>query len=156
MRSKLVLGIVLTLLVSGVINAIFGISVSTSFPVQNIDTGLSYLTIQQAIDAAETLDGHTIVVASGTYYENVNVNKSLSIVGENRDTTIIDGSGKGIVLYVTANRVRISNLTVQNGQYGIRLYHSKNSRLDGNNIQTWRGSASKSTIQETPPCEITV
>jgi len=34
-------------------------------PVTNIDTGKHFDTIQEAIDAAETLDGHTIVVSDG-------------------------------------------------------------------------------------------
>lgn len=134
MRSKLAVGIVLTLLLPWLLNAICNVSASAVSPIQNINTGLIYSTIQQAIDAPETLDGHTIMVDSGTYYENVDVNKSLSIVGEDRDTTIIDGNGKGTVLYVTASNVHITNFTAQNGHYGIRLYHSNNSRLDRNNV----------------------
>ena len=55
-----------------------------TWPVKNIDTGLDYCTIQAAIDAVETLNGHTITVAAGTYPENVVVNKSgLIIKGAN-------------------------------------------------------------------------
>jgi parallel beta-helix repeat protein len=102
--------------------------------VRNLNTGENYSAIQEAIDAPETLDGHEIFVASGIYYEHLTVNKSLSLIGEDRNSTIIDGNGKGIILYVTADNVHVSNFTVQNGRYGIRLYHSKNSRLDRNNV----------------------
>jgi parallel beta-helix repeat protein len=50
-------------------------------PVHNVDTGSNYMTIQAAIDAPETLDGHTIVVDAGDYTEHVEVYKSLSIIG---------------------------------------------------------------------------
>jgi parallel beta-helix repeat protein len=102
--------------------------------VTNLNTGKNYSAIQEAIGAPETLDGHEIFVASGIYYEHLTVNKSLSLIGEDRNTTVIDGNGTGIILYVTADNVHISNFTVQNGQYGIRLYHSKNSRLDRTNV----------------------
>lgn len=134
MRPGLAAGIVLTLFLPWILNAICHISVSASSSVQNIDTGLIYSAIQQAIDAPETLDGHTIVVASGIYHENVVVNKKLSLVGEDRSTTIIDGNGGGIVVYITADNVVFSNFTVQNGSYGIRLYHSENSTISRNNV----------------------
>jgi PKD repeat protein len=44
-------------------------------PVHNIDTDLYYSTIQEAIDAVETLDGHTIIVSEITYESIVNVIK---------------------------------------------------------------------------------
>ena len=63
-------------------------------------TGNPYCTIQAAIDAAN--DGDTINVAAGTYNERVIINKPLTLQGENRDTTIIDGTGmtaEGIPAY---------------------------------------------------------
>ena len=40
----------------------------------------NYTTVQEAIDAAN--DGDTVYVFGGTYYENVIVNKRLSLIGE--------------------------------------------------------------------------
>jgi len=83
--------------------------------VRNLNTGESYSTIQEAIDAPETLDGHEIYVASGVYYEQVTVNKSLSLISENRSTTIIDGEGKGTVTRITADNVEVRDFTIRNG-----------------------------------------
>jgi len=58
---------------------IFLVSLLTS--IHNLDTGLDYLTIQAAIDAPETLNGHTIFVENGTYSENVSVTKSIILMG---------------------------------------------------------------------------
>jgi len=48
--------------------------------------------IQDAIDSDNTSDGDTIYVYNGTYCENVIVNKSINLVGENRESTIVNGS----------------------------------------------------------------
>jgi parallel beta-helix repeat protein len=96
-----------------------------------------YPTIQEAINNAS--DGDTIFVKGGTYYEHVVVNKSLSLIGENRDTTIIDGNRTGSVVIVTANNVSIVGFTLQNsrpgpsGDYGIFLL-SDNNVISGNLI----------------------
>jgi len=78
-----------------------------------------YPTIQQAVNAAGA--GDVVYVQAGTYFEHVTINKSLTLHGEDRETTIIDGSGSGAVIYVTANYVTISGLTATNGEYGISL-----------------------------------
>lgn len=95
-----------------------------------------YPSIQQAINAANEND--TIFVKNGTYYEHVVVNKTVSLIGECRSTTIIDGNGTDIVVDVRANDTVISGFTIQNsGGYepasGIRLYHCFNSSVSNNN-----------------------
>ncbi|UCE37216.1 MAG: right-handed parallel beta-helix repeat-containing protein [Thermoplasmata archaeon] len=102
-------------------------------PVHNIDTDEYFDTIQAAIDDPDTMDGHTIEASGGTYYENVIVNKTISLVGEDRDTTKIDGGGSGNVIYVYADWVNISGFTVQNGDNGIFIETSSNNTIRDNN-----------------------
>ena len=64
-----------------------------------------YSTIQEAINNAADWD--TVFVKAGTYYEHVVVNKTLSLTGENRSTTIVDGNWTGVVINVTRNGVAI-------------------------------------------------
>ena len=98
------------------------------FPVHNLNTGLNYTMIQEAIDASETLNEHTIFVKAGTYYENIVVNKTISLIGENRNTTIIDGDHRGvIVVEVTAHYVVIADFTIRHGEYGIHLASDNNT-----------------------------
>ena len=86
-------------------------------PVHNIDSGENFSTIQEAINDNETLDGHTILVDAETYLENVVVNKTVSLIGEDKETTIIDGNARGTVVDVTASDVLISNFTIRNSIY---------------------------------------
>ena len=115
MKKIVLLAFVLVLLSTAVVVR-FVRPVATSLLVHNIDTGLHYATIQEAINANETLNGHTILVDAGTYYEHVVVNKSISLIGENRSTTIIDGKGTGIVIRSNAPDVEIRGFTIQNGE----------------------------------------
>jgi parallel beta-helix repeat protein len=125
---------------------------------------LNYSTIQDAINANETLSGQTISVDEGTYDENVVINKTLSIVGQNPDTTIVDSEQGDYAIMVTANNVTIEDFTtistvhqesgtdrdsillsgVQNctitsniitaGDVGLSVYSSSNNEIFQNNI----------------------
>jgi parallel beta-helix repeat protein len=74
--------------------------------------GGNYSKIQDAIDNASI--GDTVLVYSDTYYENVIVDVSIDLIGEDKDNTIIDGGGNGITVSVTSDWVNISGFTVQN------------------------------------------
>jgi parallel beta-helix repeat protein len=86
-----------------------------------------FSSIQQAVNNVSS--GGTIFVHTGIYSEHVVINKSIALVGENRDSTIIDGSQSGNVIYIvnTAN-VTMEGFTVRgSGLYpncGIFVDHS--------------------------------
>jgi len=86
--------------------------------------------IQEVINSSKS--GDTIFVHAGTYYEHLTINKSISLIGENRNTAIIDGSRNGTVISVIADCVNIRELTIQNGYhiphvtYGIKVGEQKN------------------------------
>jgi nitrous oxidase accessory protein len=91
-----------------------------------------YLTIQEAVNNAD--DGDSIFVRAGTYYEHVVVSKTLSFIGEDRNTTIIDGSGSGYVMSILSDNVSVTGFTVQNGQFGIYVLNSKYANIFNNII----------------------
>jgi parallel beta-helix repeat protein len=93
--------------------------------------------IQHAIINASS--GDTILVRNGIYMENVVVNKSLSIIGENRDLTIIDGRKTTNVIVVQADFVTIKNFTIRNSgsinpYSGLRIDHNSNNAIVNNKI----------------------
>ena len=84
-----------------------------------------YQFIQDAIDNAS--DGDTVFVYSGVYYENVIMNKPIILVGEDRNSTIIDGLNKGSVIKVKTESVLIENFTIRNGTNGVEDNSDKTS-----------------------------
>lgn len=94
-------------------------------------SGCTYSSIQTAIDASSP--GDTVEVQSGTYYEEVVVDKTLKLQGENRDTTIIYGNN-GAIVQVEANNSVVSGFNLQNGGYGVAIdgTHYNNMITDNN------------------------
>jgi len=84
--------------------------------------------IQDGINAVP--ENGIVYVYNGIYYENVVVNKTINLIGENKETTIIDGGGRGDVVNITANRVNISNFTISNGFSFTDIYGEKKSLSD--------------------------
>ena|GEM_PF-1484559 len=106
--------------------------VTSILPVHNVDTGFDYATIQEAINAPETLDGHTILVDAGVYYENVVLNKTLSLIGENKVSTVIDANNTGNAVTIEADYCIVENFTIQNGGFGVVIMGNSTKRYLGN------------------------
>lgn len=98
---------------------------SPEHPYQNITSGLEH-----------AIAGDTVFVRNGTYNENIAVNKSLTLLGENRDTTIIDGGGGYVIVVdITANNVVIREFTVNaSTKMGIQSYGYNNGVIQDNKI----------------------
>jgi len=71
-----------------------------------------YQFIQDGIDAANKDD--TIYVFNGIYKENLVINKSITLRGENNKTTIIDGGAIDDTIWINASYVNIDSFTVRN------------------------------------------
>lgn len=96
-----------------------------------------YRNITSALKNA--LEGYTIYVRNGTYVENLLINKSVSLIGEHTDLTIIDGSGNENVVVITAENVTVRNFTVRNSggdamNCGILLNYSSRVVISYNKI----------------------
>ncbi len=80
--------------------------------VVNRNDPLKFHKIQDAIDYAS--EGATIFVYVGKYTEHLVINKTLSLIGQDRDLTIIDGNNTGTAVLINASRVSVQGFTIQN------------------------------------------
>jgi len=95
-----------------------------------------YAKIQWAVDNAST--GDTIFVWNGSYTENVNVNKRLTLEGEGADVVTVTAASSSTVFKVTANYVNISGFAVRgatdSSAAGIRLTNADYCGISWNNV----------------------
>ena len=109
--------------------------ISVKAETNTIYVPIDYPTIQKAIDSAN--EGDAVFVYNGTYYEHVVVNKSISLVGENRDFTIIDANGTGSGISIRANKVRVTGFTIKESGYlesGIYVEPCRDNVISRNKI----------------------
>jgi len=96
----------------------------------------NYKTIQEAINNASS--GDTIFVRKGIYTENIVINKSITLIGEDRESTIIDGGATGNVISIKASNVTIKGFTIKNSDpfvgSGIFIERFGNIVISNNNI----------------------
>jgi len=100
-----------------------------------------YEKIQWAIGKAS--DGDTIFVKAGTYHEHVVIDKTLTLIGENKNTTVISGLGYeklygespfwGLVS-IAASNVVVSGFTIRDFGIGVFTRYSYHCNITGNMI----------------------
>ena len=71
-----------------------------------------FSSIQEAVNAAS--EGDTVFVKNGIYFESVTIDKSLSLEGENKESTIIDGNNLGPSILINHNSVNITGFRIRN------------------------------------------
>ena len=118
------------------------------------DGGADFIGIQEVINNASA--GDTILVYSGVYYENVVVNKSVTLMGIGQPVVDAGGAGDAITLnadgitlvgftatgsswfdagikVISNNNTITGNNASNNNWHGISLSHSSNNTITGNN-----------------------
>src|SRR4030066_2147947 len=94
-------------------------------------SGCAYSSIQDAIKASS--NGDTILVKSGTYIENVKVNKQLTLRGIGNP--VVDAGGSGSAITLAANGITLEGFKATGSgndqEAGIRVT-SFNNTLTGN------------------------
>ena len=83
----------------------------------SLDGKGDYRSIQDALDASK--DNDTIRVFKGVYVENLLVNTSVYLIGNDSEDTIIDGGYDTDVIRINGEQVQIHGFTIQHsGKYG--------------------------------------
>jgi len=80
----------------------------------------NYTKIQDAIDNASSGDTVFVYDDSSPYVEKIYINKSLRLIGENKNTTVINGNDKGSVVIFDADRISLSEFTIKNCLFDTR------------------------------------
>ncbi len=92
-----------------------------------------YLAVEDAIPRS------TVFVYSGTYHSHLTISKPLTLIGEDMDTTVIDGGRYGDVIYISSNWVNVTGFTIRKGGWnsfdaGVELNGVQHCHIYGNNV----------------------
>ena len=97
----------------------------------------NYSYIQDAIN--DSSDGDTVFVYSGTYNENIIINKTINLIGENKTNTIIKGTFNNgsefnypFIIEVTVDDINIINFTIKDDDVCIFIADSNNNSIKNN------------------------
>jgi len=115
-------------------------------------SGGEFATIQEAVDWSSS--GDTVKVESGTYNENVRLDKKIYLTGvdSGNGVPVIDPKGKGDAIQVLAEGCTVEGFTIQNTQMSSGIRVTSDNNIIRNNIIRNNGygvslvSARKNTI----------
>ena len=101
----------------------------------------NYSKIQDAIDNAS--DGDTVFVFhnKSPYRENIVINKSINLMGENNINTVILGEQNDVTIQITADKVKVSSFNIKNPRWlghGISISSDFNI-INDNNLSGFYG-----------------
>jgi parallel beta-helix repeat protein len=115
------------------LSVVWMFNVQTSLASKTLVVPQNYATINDAISQASS--GDTVVVQKGIYQENVKINKSISIIGEDAKNTKIIGTGGGdralAGITVTADNVKVSGFTVESLNYAKSALYATGINIQG-------------------------
>jgi parallel beta-helix repeat protein len=99
-----------------------------------------YSTITEAV--ANASPGDTVFVKNGIYHENVWIDKSLLVVGEDSENTVVIGEGDvndGNVFTLAADNVTVEGFTIKSVDYSTAKRYANGVNIRGDNC-TVRGN----------------
>jgi parallel beta-helix repeat protein len=118
----------------------------------------NYTSIQNAINNSEK--GDVIYVYKGIYNENIRLYKKLTLIGENKNSTVLTNNGKSDIIYISTNNCILKgfsiinnsnssfsainiesnyniisdNIIANNKGWGVYLYYSLGNNISNNNF----------------------
>ena len=92
----------------------------------------NYSSIQDAIDDSSSGDTVFVYDDSSPYSENIIIDKSINLIGEDRNTTNIETYDERYVVNISANGVTFSGFTIDNYDWGAFLINSCNNNISNN------------------------
>jgi parallel beta-helix repeat protein len=118
MKKSLLTAIIISALLISLLAGMQIVEVVKAEP-RTIVVPTDYSTIQGAINAS--IDGDTVFVRKGLYNETLVIEKSISLIGEDRNYTIIDARKANTqVIAIRGNNITVANFTLGNTSHHIQ------------------------------------
>jgi parallel beta-helix repeat protein len=134
-KRKILTALTLTVLLFSVL---WMLNVQPSNASKTLAVPQDYRTINAAISHASA--GDVISVQAGTYNENLQINKSISIVGADAKNTIVIGEGRvergaHAVVTIAADNVEVSGFTIESQNYSSSTYYATGIIIQGDHAK---------------------